>query len=457
MVDSISKIQQLMAESRFVEAQKICELEFLKNNSEQPELLELYFESLLAQSKPLPNEMVLSLIEKIINQDPDKADRWLNELKIDHQSLRIIQIKISLAEKKGRTEDLYRLISDYQVLRFETKSPVVSENVIQLTNKYYKNDFQLQLQRLALDLMRMDFIHAEDELKGLILSCFERSSSRGTKEKLEALLEVLKTPESLFHLEIYKTFCTFLTTGIKEKKDYKKVIELVIYFDDFRLQTLLLDFMWRQGLDEIAEEYAGIIRKNKEYTYVYLDKYFPHLKAYFYKRHEIRTPENGSLLTDEDLKTTTFSHDPLESIEPAAISEEEVLLSHVLRHQSFNSAELLDIAVSFLQSEFYHAAMMASDLSTESANTDQERLKSSYLKVFCLLKLGDFRAALDCSLEALKNATTQNDVLSFLYAQAEAHIQLRDHLAAKTILKKIITIDSGYRLAKERLDKLNAI
>ena len=457
MVDSISKIQQLLAESRFVEAQKTCELEFLQKNSEQPELLELYFESLLAQSKPLPQELLLTLIEKILTQDPDRAERWLIEFKGSHHNLRIIQIKIAVAEKKGRTENLYRLISDYQVLRFETKSPVISENVIELSNKYYKNDFHLQLQRLALDLLRMDLAHAENELKGLILSCFERSSSRGTKEKLDSLLEVLKTAESLFHLEVYKTFCHFLAYGLSEKKDFKKLIELVIYFDDFRLQVLLLDFMWRQDLKDVAEEYSYIIRKNKEYTYVYFDKYFPHLKFFFFKKQQKTTSEQGSLLTSEDLKLTKFSPVAPEAQEPAAILEEEVLLAHVLRLQAFSTCELLDIAVSFLQSEFFHAGIKAAELASLAAQNDEERLKSSYLKVFCLLKLGDYRAALDCSLEALKNATTENDVLSFLYAQAEAHTHLKDFKAAKTILKKIVAIDAGYRLARERLDKLNAI
>ncbi len=456
-MDTISKIQQLMAESRFVEAQKTCEVEFVQKNSEQPELLGLYFESLMAQSKPLPQELLLTLIEKYLIQDPDKAERWLAEFKGSHNNLRIILIKIAVAEKKGRTENLYQLISDYQVLRFETRIPVISGNVIELTNKYYKNDFHLQLQRLALNLLRMDLTHAEGELKGLILSCFERSSTRGTKEKLSALSEVLKTPESLFHLEVYKTFTHLLAHGMTEKKDYKKIIELVIYFEDFRLQVLLLDFMWRQDLKDVAEEYASIIRKNKEYTYVYFDKYFPHLKSLFFKKQEKTIPEKITLISEEDLKIAKFSPPSTEDQGPAVINEEEVLLAHVLRHQSFSCCELLDIAVSFLQSEFYHAGLKAAELASMAGESDQERLKSSYLKVFCLLKLGDYRAALDSSLEALKTAKTENDVLSFLYAQAEAHTHLKEFKAAKTILKKIITIDSGYRLAKERLEKLNAV
>jgi tetratricopeptide (TPR) repeat protein len=457
MVESISKIQQLMAESRFVEVQKLCESEVMQSNSVQPELLELYFESLLAQSKLLPHELVLTFIEKMIPTDPDKAQRWLGELKLSEQSLRIINIKISLAEKKGRTEHLNRLISDYQILRFQTKAPILSENILQLTQKYFKNDFQLQLQRLALDLMRMDLVRAEEEIKGLILSCFERSSSRGTREKLQRLLEVLQTAERLFYLEVYKTLCIFLIDGIQDKKDYKKTIELIIFFEDFRLQVLLMDLMWKAELNEICEEYAGVIRKNQDYSYVYFDKYFPHLKSLFYKKQETSEKEQSPYLSPDDLKSTEFSHAPIEVEQTEKITEDELLLSNILRHQSFSGSELLEIAVSFLQSEFYLAGLKASEMAFEASVEDKDRLKSSYLKVFCLLKLGDFRAALDCSMEAIKTASTQNDVLSFLYAQAEAYIKLKDFISARAILKKIITIDSGYRLARERLDKLNAI
>ena len=75
----------------------------------------------------------------------------------------------------------------------------------------------------------------------------------------------------------------------------------------------------------------------------------------------------------------------------------------------------------------------------------------------CLLKTGDCRAALDVSLEALNFSITQNDILSFLYSQAEAHLRLKEYRAAKNVLKRILAIDASYRMAKERLERLNAI
>ena len=63
MVESHFIIRQLLAESKFVEAQKAVEVQFLqKKNSENAELLELYFETLIAQNKEIPFELLLSLI-----------------------------------------------------------------------------------------------------------------------------------------------------------------------------------------------------------------------------------------------------------------------------------------------------------------------------------------------------------------------------------------------------------
>ena len=118
---------------------------------------------------------------------------------------------------------------------------------------------------------------------------------------------------------------------------------------------------------------------------------------------------------------------------------------------------MLDISVSFIQSEFYLAALQASELAFNSTEDADLKLRACYMKVVCLLKTGDYRAALDSSLDALNFSVTQNDILSFLYSQAEAHLRLKEFNLAKNVLKKILSIDSNYRLAKERLERLNAI
>ncbi|MBA2403834.1 MAG: hypothetical protein H0V66_03605 [Bdellovibrionales bacterium] len=460
MVDNISRIQQLLAESKFVEAQKEAEVLIHQDkSSESIELLEIYFESLKAQSRPLPQDLLFSLIDKILPTNPEEAQKWLAHLSKDKlkDKQRILLIEIQIAEMKGQTETLYTLISQYQIARYEAHNPNIPAVVQDLTKKYFPDDFQIQLQRLALELMRMDLVNCEKSIKGLILSCFERSSPKGTKAKLHLLYEVLRSCDSLQHLELYKNFCFFMSNGLADKKGYKKVIELIIYVEDFKFQALLLNFLVSQGLEEVAQDYAQEIRQNKEYNYVYLDKFLPHLKTFFFKRIEVKPKPTLPLLTDIDLKVGKSPSYPFYDEILSDISEEEILLAHLLKHQNFSTTDLLEIAVSFVQSEYFMAALKASDLAYTSTENTDLKLRASYLKITCLLKTGDCRAALDASLEALSLSSTQNDILSFLYSQAEAHLRLKEYKAAKKVLLKILAIDSQYRLAKERLERLNAI
>lgn len=460
MVETISKIQQLLAESKFVEAQKEAEvlLEGLKGQ-ENADLLELYFEALKAQSRPVPHDLIFLLLEKILPVQVDKAKSWVNELSkescVDQQRLLLFEIQI--AEIKGLTEELYHLITKYQIMRIEAGKPSVQDLILKLSQKYFATDFQIQLQRLAMSLLLADITTAERLVIDLILSCFERTSLKGSKDRLKSLYEVLNNSDRIYHLEIYKNFCFIIVNGVNSKKDYKKIIELVIYVENFKLQVLLLNTLKTLGLEDVLSDYALVVKQNKEYSYVYFDKYFPSLKPLFFRKQvaKERSEEQVSELSEMKSPKKMIVQWPEDEV--PEVTEEEVLLAQVLKHQSFSSLELLDIAVSFLQSDFYLAARHASEMAYELAADESEKLKSCYLKVICLLKLGDYRSAVDISFQALSISKTQNDVLSFLYSQAEAYLKLKEYRNAKMILKKILSIDSGYRLAKERLEKLNAL
>lgn len=459
MVESISILRQLLAESKFVEVQKEAELILNQSNgSESAELLELYFESLKSQSRPIPTELLLSFIEKLIPHKADEAQKWLEDFSSTTQKYQqqVLLIKIHIADLKGKTEELYNLISQYQILRYENRTPGIPEYVQHLVHKYFPYDFHIQLQKLALDMMRMDLNTSEALIQQLILSCYEKSSPRGTKDKLNALYEILASSEKLYHLEMYKNFCQIMAQGISDKKDYKKVVELIIYVEDFRFQALILNFLVSEGLAEAAKDYSLSVRLNKDYSYVYFDKYFPHLKTFFFQKLKAK-PVVAAPEEPIDLKVGKSNPTPMIDELMAEVSEEEVLLAHLIKHQSYSTAELLDVAVSFVQSEFYYAALKASEMALASTQENYLKLKAYYLKVTCLLKTGDYRSALDFSLDALSISSTQNDVLSFMYSQAEAHLRLKEYSSAKTTLRKIVAIDSDYRLAKERLDRLNAI
>src|SRR5690606_24123183 len=86
-------------------------------------------------------------------------------------------------------------------------------------------------------------------------------------------------------------FCEVAGEGIQSQNDYKRVVEMVIYFDDFVFQVLVLDLLHKLELNEIAGNFAKEIKQNPEYSFVYFDKYFPHLKKFFVKERK-ETPSN---------------------------------------------------------------------------------------------------------------------------------------------------------------------
>lgn len=459
MVDSILRIQQLMAESRFVEAQNEAEIQLnLIKGSETIELIEIYFQTLEAQGKQLSAELLLVLIEKCLPDKIQKARTWLERLdKINHKNKqKILLIKIQIAESLGKTEALYQLVSEYQVNCYENNYPVVNEYVEKISKKYFSDDFQITLQKLALTLLRLDLKEADVICKNLILSCFEKANSRGKTDRLQSIADVLSGVERIYHLDLYRTFCLIMAKGIQEKKDLKKVIELVIYFEDIRLQAIILSFFKEKGMDQIAEIYALEVSKNKDFNFLYFEKYFPNCKQYF-----LKTKKNEELIKKEEIKidlklTEEIPKIIFENIENE-ISNEELVLVSVLKYNNLTANELVELAVSFLQSDYYMAGLKAADLANNLATENKMKLKATYLQISCLLKLGDNRAVLDRSIEALKISETENDFLSFLYCRAEALIKLYHTKEAKSVLKQILKIDQNYRLAKERLERLDAI
>lgn len=457
-MDPIAEIRQMMAEQKFIEAQKLIEVQLQLNHEARYELLKLYADVLSSQHKTLPQELALELAEKEIQQK--NYERALNLLEVVNSEKffnRVMKIKITSAEERGRMEELYSYLSHFLLRQYEKQNPLIPEYSSVLIDKCFRNDFNLKLKHLAITLLLNDIEKAEELVKELIVSTIEKASPKGVADKLFAIGEILKTGTGKAQLEIYQNFCLISANGINDKSDYKRLVEMVIYFEDFRFKALLLNLLVRLNLVEEAALYAGAIRESKDFNFVYFDKYFPALKSFF-----VRIQKNSSRqheqreIPDLNLETRYKTELVLPLDEPE-FTEEEYTYLNLLKYQSFTLDQLCDLAVSFLQSEMPKVALSASELALKEAKDDSEFLKASYLKLTCQLKLHDFRAAIDTCFQALAKAQSQDDVLSFMYGQAEAFIRLNQKKNARAVLKKIVSIDDKYRLAKERLDKLNEI
>ncbi len=460
-MESIIQLRQMMAEQKFFEVQRLIEVQLTLKSDNRHELLSLYFDSLQAQQKKIPVPLLLELAEfESEIHHHELVLQFLSEINPEAGQkyfIRIQKLRITAAEDKGQMDQLYDLLNDFLIRQFEKQIPFFPEWVSDKITKYFKYDFTLKLKELALTLLLNNVEKAEALTRDLIISCIEKSSPKGTAAKLLSIGEVLRSGENKAQLEIYQNFCFIAARGIFEKSDYKKIVEMVIFFDDFKFQVMNLHLLHQLNLKEEASDYSSAVRINDGYDFVYFDKYFSHLKNYFVQTPAIKNQPVAGILTPDLKLTGKVSSEIMSPVLDVEEYEDEQRFFNLLKYQTYTTDQLCDLAVSFLQSEMPRVALKASQHAIAQSDNDKDYLKGSYLKLTSLLLLKDFRAALDTCLDAISKATTKDDVLSFLYGQAEVYIRLNQPRDAKKILSQILSIDSKYRLAKERLDKLNEI
>jgi hypothetical protein len=460
MVDSISMIRQMMAEGQMLEAQKQLELKLLdETSSHRVEHIKLYVEILQQQRLHIPQPLLLEAAEKSLATDTDQSSKFLSQL----TDLSLLQkrrarlLKMKLFEKLGQLDQLYHELIQYQLYLFEKKIPVKDEVVSEIIKKYFPHDFQLKLQKLSIELMLGDREEAEKTILNFLQTSIEKSTTRGNVEKFRALADVIRAFPERGNLEIYQNFLPLLGTQVTEKKDFKKLMEAVLYFDEFWIQIQLLNDLHEKKLHDAVISYAQHIREKSRFDYVYLDKFYPQLKSLFAKpRFKMESSEKNT--TEVDLSLDEITEKELfKKKELFPDTDEEALLVQSLKYQEFNCRDLIELSVSFLQSEFYRAALLTAGQALILAEDNKMWLKAAYLKLTCLYALGDYRAAIDIALTSMEKAETQDDVLSFLYMQADVYLQLNEKKEAANLYKRISRIDENYRLTRERLKRLNEI
>lgn len=460
-MELLIELRQMMADQRFFEVQQKIEVQTHFKIEAQYELLSIYYESLKSQKKIIPPELLIALAEaEVVEKKFAPASKILKELSpLDNAKFynRILKVKIDLADLNGQIEDLYNLLTEFVINQFEQKKYSIPDWVSARIENYFKNDFNLKLRILAISLMLKDFDSAEKTTSELILNCYEKSSPKKIAERLLLIVEVLNIGHKTGSLEIYKNYCSIAVTGIQEKLDYKRIIEMIIYFEKFQFQILVLNLLNQIKTSEIILDYVDTIKKNPDYSYVYLDKYFSHLKTYFYQRikEEVSSQKEDAKI-NFDLEKTLIQ-EILIPENDSELPEDDTIYANILKYQTFNQAQLCDLAISFYQLRMVTVSVKAATLAQEKAISDEDFLKATFLKLTGLLELKDYRAALDTCFIALEKSRTENDFLSFLYCQAEIYIRLKENKSAAQTLSKVLAIDSSYRLAKERLEKLNEI
>lgn len=460
-MDSHREIRQMMAEGKYLEAKTQLDVMIAAAGDEfRTELLSMLLECYTVLHQQAPPPLIFDYLQQIISTSPQEATKLFEIIRDDAElnDRRAFQmLAMKMTEKKGNLLELHRLISRMQITSLERGRPVLDPEVTATIQKYFRHDYALKLQRLALTLALSRIDLAESLCRAILLGIHEKTMSKKTKTMLSGLKDVLNAPECTGMLILYRNYCQLALEGLSSRRDFKLLAELVIGFDDFEMQVMLLQIMDHHQLSESAQDLVEVIKGHSGYSFVYIDKHYPELKGYFVELR--KAPQDTTKdLESPDLELNEALHSTQVSFTLPLIDEPEEAenkMIRLLKHQDYSFRELCDLAVSFLQSDLPTAADEASSLALKKSQSDEEFLGACYLRISSLMRLQDFRSALDHTWQALEKTQTQDDLLSMLYTQAECFVQLKRFSDARKILKRIIQLDPEYRLARERLEKLH--
>jgi len=452
-----------MADSRFFEAQKMVEASLsLQDNKSRLEIIPDYLEILSAQNKILPINYLLEIIENSLDNDFSSAARWYEKLPDSvprEYFLPTEIIRIKFLEKSGKLDTLYLKIRDLKIELIEKNLPIRIDLLEQLIEKYFKDDFELKILKLTYLFQINDLSNAEIFVLSLLKEMKQKATQKNIRERIQIIGDLIKGLPEKKQLELYQSYCLLYANGIVEKSDHKKVVELIIYAEDFEFQILVLDLLKKLNLDEIASDFSVLVKGNKKYKFIYVSKYFPQLKAFFLANKEPEKVEKNFKLEIERIEVGPDQNNDGQIIFEKSVefNSDEEFMAKSLKYQDLNSSQLIDLASNLIQSEYFRAASVASHLALEMAINDKEYLKACFLKATSLYFLGDFRAVLDLGIEAITKSKSEDDILSFLYIVGECYFEMGLKKEALLTFLKISSINPGYRKVKMKIKVLNEV
>jgi hypothetical protein len=445
-----------MAEQKINDAESLIEVQLTSSNHDRKEYLELYYEIFSIKHKKFPTKLLLELARFKLNEGhAEWVIKNLQETSDKASQVSKLKIEIEAYESLGHFHELYRKIYEFLILQFEKKLPLIDEKILKIQKKYFQNDFGLKLTILSLSILKEDQENSELIIKELILSIFEAKNSKNVEGKLDSIIEIIQTRRKKSILDIYQVLCQFIMKNKIERNELKKIIEFIIYFEDFQFQVIILSLLDKFDLKSEAQSFSKVVKKNSAFNFVYFDKFFPHLKNFFLiTKNEINKSGTLNEAIDLNLQISEKQEWILENIDfrdESYVNE----MQQILKFSNFSHQQLYDLAISFIQSGMPLVALVIMEKVLEENLEQDFKLKILYLKANCLFEVKDFRRVVDVCHDAIRLFQDEKQAVSFLYNQAEAFVHLREFKEAKKNFLKVVSIDETYRMTKDRLRTLD--
>lgn len=455
-----------MAEGRFIQAERTL-LDFSLQNEE--ELTIDFFHELFEVRRNLGKDFPFHELDQYFNKLAQKNQfeeindllNWWTNKHPSFESALLYKWRLQLLEQRGMLANLKETLKAFGMFILKHRYWPLMESFKKYHEKYFKEDQDFIFVLILHQTQTFQFDQIEKQLTLFVENQLIRSKKTPkTKDDIELLITILDQIQVKGKLDIWKSFLMLQNQSNFDEGLIKKIIEMVIYFDHFGIQLLILRSLHHFGQYEIAQSLADALKASSNYDFVMIEKYFPHdLKSYFIKKRQIESAPFLSELSPEDLKLDINykKNKSREEEEAHLLTEEESLIISGIKHQELSFDQSLDLMISMLQMNLPLAARaIAFKINKESVEAEL-KLKLNYLLLRVYYELKDYRAGIDIALDSLSIAKSGEDILAFMYAEADFHFHLGELNQAKLIYENIISLVGNYRMAFERLKEINEI
>jgi hypothetical protein len=462
IVELIEILRQKMADSKFNEVE-ISAYRSLsdKHNSNRSEMLLIYLSSIKSQNKKILYPYLLEFVEKNLDTHLDHCLELINLYSSQNPNKLNLKLKIYLIkifEKKGDIETLGKELKKLRCDLLEMNRPILNIALIEIEKKYFMKDFEFSLLNLTYAFYLGDLNSAENQILEIIKSLFESKNIKNLNSKLGLVGRLLEAQVEKKYLEIYQSYFIIRSRGITEKKDYKKIIEMMIFAKSNEFKVIILELLDFLQLEEIAKSYSSYLISEKNFKLLYVLKYFKNLKRYFMQGNLIRPEDEGTRELTEigPIKNSKIvPQDDMKIEDRLFLTIEEEKIIHELKHQDLQFEEFHSLAISFIQAGYFYAAKESAICALNLAHTNEAKISTYYLIGETYYLLGDYRATIDFMGKIRELANDKIEIIPSMYLEAESHLKLNEKKEAKSIFEKINLTNENFRQTRDRLRLLN--
>lgn len=245
------------------------------------------------------------------------------------------------------------------------------------------------------------------------------------------------------------------------KDEWKKLIELLVYDQNYIHLKLILDISLVED-EEVFKEAYQQIKKKKNYSFVKLTRYSKKLKTKILSltpKSFLNDPEKEEVIVNESKYFSGIDSNKKTEVFESIIDEEDIDILYVekntIKNLEFNppvNESIPDLIVTYKQMNLVRVVDYLIQLGLSRVTDTIVKRKIQYLNIYQSIEKKAYQLALASINDMLAESDlSMDEYLELKYTQGSLYFQLSEKKEALVCFEEVRKIDSNYRRLKERL------